>query len=173
MQGYAYTEECRRGYVLRYFSDPDAMESCDGCDNCLPPGRRMLPEAGPPRKGAAPRAAATVRRGAARVADAARGVGKGAGGRRHGNGSTAQPQDAEPLTGPAAERFEALRRLRTDIARSDEVPPYVVFHDRTLREMALRAPKDAASLATIPGVGPAKLDRYGARFLEMLQHLEA
>lgn len=173
MQGYAYTEECRRGYVLRYFGDPDAMESCDGCDNCLPPARRMLPDAGPPRKGVAPRAAGAVRRGAVRVADAARGALKGAGSRGSDNGSTAQSPDAEPLTGAAAQRFEALRRLRTDIARNDKVPPYVVFHDRTLREMALRAPRDATALSAIPGVGPAKLDRYGARFLELLQKLDA
>ena len=162
MQGYAYTEECRRGYVLRYFGDPEAMQTCDGCDNCMPPERRMLPDAGPPRKGGASRAVGGVKRGAARVRDAVRGATRGA------NGS---PETAEPLTGAAAQRFEALRRLRTDIARADKVPPYVVFHDRTLREIAVLAPADAAALATIPGVGPAKLDRYGARFLSALREI--
>ena len=168
MQGYAYTEECRRGYVLRYFGDPEAMETCDGCDNCMPPERRMLPDAGPPRKGGASRAVGGMKRGAARVRDAVRGATRGGKGSASTNGSQ---EAAAPLTGAAAQRFEALRRLRTDIARADKVPPYVVFHDRTLREIALHAPTDATSLATIPGVGPAKLDKYGARFLSALREI--
>lgn len=170
MQGYAYTEECRRGYVLRYFGDPEAMDSCDGCDNCLPPERRMLPDVPPPRKGGAARTVSGIRGGAARVASAARNALRG--GRQNGAG-TPSASSEEPLSAEAARRFEALRRLRTEIARADKVPPYVVFHDRTLREIARRAPRDAAALATIPGVGPARLDRYGARFLEVLQGVDA
>ncbi|HEU5208737.1 MAG TPA: ATP-dependent DNA helicase RecQ [Longimicrobiales bacterium] len=172
MQGYAYTDECRRGYVLRYFGDPEAMESCEGCDNCMPADRRLLPDAAPPRKGGASGAARSVRRAGARVADAARSAVSRGGGRRNRNDSATTGDDnGEPLTGAAAQRFEALRRLRTDIARADKVPPYVVFHDRTLREIALHAPADAAALATIPGVGPAKLDRYGARLLSALRDI--
>ena len=55
------------------------------------------------------------------------------------------------------------------MARRTEVPPYVVFHDRTLAEIAHRRPSSAASLAAIPGVGPAKLDRYGESVLAVLR----
>ena len=58
--------------------------------------------------------------------------------------------------------FEALRAWRLERARADAVPPYVIFHDRTLTAVAERRPRDLADLATIPGIGPAKLDRYGA-----------
>ena len=68
-----------------------------------------------------------------------------------------------------AARFEALRRWRLETARSAELPPYVVFHDRTLAEIARRDPVSVSELATIPGVGPAKLERYGASVLAVLQ----
>lgn len=172
MQGYAYTEECRRGYVLRYFGDPEAMAECEGCDNCMPAERRILPGVASPRKGAATRATERVRRGAARVAQAVRGPGE-AGGNAGRPGSSGAAAEEPPLAGAAAARFEALRRLRTEIARADQVPPYVVFHDRTLRAMALHNPTDAAALGAIAGVGPAKLDRYGARFLAVLRTPES
>jgi ATP-dependent DNA helicase RecQ len=48
------------------------------------------------------------------------------------------------------------------------VPPYVVFHDRTLLELAARRPLDRAELATIGGIGAAKLERYGQELLGVL-----
>jgi ATP-dependent DNA helicase RecQ len=65
-------------------------------------------------------------------------------------------------------RFEELRGWRLEVARRDEVPPYVIFHDKTLAEMARRHPASSAELASIPGVGPAKLTRYGEELLELL-----
>ena len=48
------------------------------------------------------------------------------------------------------------------------MPPYVIFHDKTLAEMAARRPRSVAELAAIPGVGEAKLARYGEAFLEVI-----
>jgi ATP-dependent DNA helicase RecQ len=50
------------------------------------------------------------------------------------------------------------------------VPAYVVFPDRTLAEMAVRRPRSLAALAEVRGVGPAKLDKYGERFLEAVRN---
>jgi ATP-dependent DNA helicase RecQ len=61
-----------------------------------------------------------------------------------------------------------LKALRTEIAREERVPPYIVFPDRTLAEIALRRPKSDTAMANIRGVGPAKLERYGPRFLEIV-----
>ncbi|MGH7443721.1 MAG: RecQ family ATP-dependent DNA helicase, partial [Longimicrobiales bacterium] len=77
MQGYAYTDACRRGYVLDYFSDPDAMQHCDGCDNCLAPDQRILPHVASPKKGAKARAVDGVKKGAGGVARAVRGAADG------------------------------------------------------------------------------------------------
>jgi ATP-dependent DNA helicase RecQ len=68
-----------------------------------------------------------------------------------------------------AARFDALRSWRLETARRTEVPPYVVFHDRTLAEIAHRQPASSGALATIPGVGPAKLERYGDAVLAVIR----
>ncbi len=67
------------------------------------------------------------------------------------------------------ELFERLRALRMEFAKAAGVPPYVVFHDATLREMALLRPTTLAHLAQLPGIGEKKLERYGPRFLELLR----
>jgi ATP-dependent DNA helicase RecQ len=71
---------------------------------------------------------------------------------------------------PAKDRalFEALRAKRLELAKAQGVPPYVIFHDRTLAEMAARCPRSAAELAGIAGVGEGKLARYGEVFLEVI-----
>lgn len=64
--------------------------------------------------------------------------------------------------------FEALRTLRTKIARIQSVPPYVVFADKTLREMCAKAPKNKAEMLKISGVGEVKFGKYGAEFLRVI-----
>jgi DNA helicase-2/ATP-dependent DNA helicase PcrA len=64
--------------------------------------------------------------------------------------------------------FGALRAWRRERARADDVPAYVVFHDATLAEIAGRRPRTLGELAHVPGVGPAKLDRYGSEVLAAL-----
>jgi ATP-dependent DNA helicase RecQ len=72
---------------------------------------------------------------------------------------------------PDADRglFEKLRAKRMELAKAGNVPPYVIFHDKTLTEMAARTPRSAAELAGISGVGEAKLARYGEAFLEVIR----
>jgi ATP-dependent DNA helicase RecQ len=64
--------------------------------------------------------------------------------------------------------FEALRAKRRALAENVGVPPYVIFHDATLREMALRRPADIHALGRISGVGARKLEAYGAEFLSVI-----
>lgn len=64
--------------------------------------------------------------------------------------------------------FEELRELRLELAREQSVPPYVVFSDRTLIELAVSRPGSAAEMREIHGVGDAKLERYAAVFLERI-----
>ena len=69
---------------------------------------------------------------------------------------------------PADPLFDALRAARREIAAQSGVPPYVVFHDSTLREIAAAKPRDLSELAKIQGVGAAKLQRYGEAMLAVL-----
>ena len=64
--------------------------------------------------------------------------------------------------------FEALRAVRRQLAAEAGVPPYVIFHDATLREMAAARPATLTALAEISGVGARKLDAYGAAFLKAI-----
>jgi ATP-dependent DNA helicase RecQ len=64
--------------------------------------------------------------------------------------------------------FEALRKRRKEIADGLDLPPYVIFHDATLKQMAEVRPKTEAELLSIHGVGEAKIARYGRAFLEVI-----
>ena len=70
------------------------------------------------------------------------------------------------LAPEAASRFEALRQWRAETARTQGVPAYVIFHDSTLREVAMRQPPDLDALAASSGVGAGKLERYGRAVLD-------
>ena len=72
------------------------------------------------------------------------------------------PEGAQPL-------FQQLRTARARIAKSQGVPPYVVFYDTTLRAIAEARPKTLDANSGNTGIGKAKLDRYGAMFLEVIQ----
>ncbi|MFZ5706563.1 MAG: DNA helicase RecQ [Pseudomonadota bacterium] len=65
--------------------------------------------------------------------------------------------------------FEKLRELRRDLARAQGVPPYVVFNDATLREMAAFRPETLSGLGQISGVGAKKLETYGEDFLAVIR----
>ena len=69
--------------------------------------------------------------------------------------------------------FEALREKRKQVAAQHSVPPYVIFHDSTLREMAAEKPDSLAAMSRIGGVGEAKLARYGEGFLQVVAAHEA
>ena len=66
------------------------------------------------------------------------------------------------------ELFHKLVELRRVLASAGGVPPYVIFHDKTLREMVENMPADMAAFGKIGGVGQAKLEKYGAHFLAVL-----
>ncbi len=157
----ADTAGCRRSDLLRYFGDPDAPRDCAACDSCRGPWAPVpdadeqvtLPPPGMRPGSAAPRRAPASPSGgspspapsAARLEEAASGEG-------------------EP-TDPAL--FSALRTLRTELARSLKVPPYVVFHDATLRELCRTLPQTEQEFLAMKGGGPVRFQRYGAQVLAL------
>jgi ATP-dependent DNA helicase RecQ len=94
---------------------------------------------------------------------------------QRGSGRTASAGDGAPAELPAAATalFEGLRGWRAAAAREQGVPAYVIFHDATLRQIAAEAPATLAELATVNGVGEAKLARYGPQILELVAAAEA
>jgi ATP-dependent DNA helicase RecQ len=148
VQKYAYTKDCRRGFVLRYFGDPAARPKCTGCDNCLGITTVATVEDDAPRKH---RGRKKAGRPGAVVADVSDDV----------------------VLGVAEERLLAtLKTVRTAIAREEQVPAYIVFSDRTLAELAVHRPRSLHAFQNVRGVGPMKLERYGARFLAAISQAD-
>ena len=78
------------------------------------------------------------------------------------------PKTSEPVL-PETDIFDHLRARRNAIAVREGVPPYVIFHDSTLREMSSRMPRDQAEMLSISGVGDNKWKKYGRQFLEVIR----
>jgi len=130
---------CRHQAILAHFDE--AMGACDtSCDVCT--GRSVADAA----------AEALARTGGSVSRAPRRSAGAGAA------GAVLAPGDEE--------LFQRLRSLRKELADRQGVPAYIVFSDKVLVEMAARRPRGASDLLDVPGVGPAKLERYGAAFLE-------
>jgi ATP-dependent DNA helicase RecQ len=131
---------CRHQALARYFDEE--IEPCgDACDVCRGAGVDAL--------------VAAVRGGSL------------TGGPTGVAGSPKRPAALDEIADP--ECFERLRALRKRLADGEGVPAYIVFSDAVLRQMAARKPRTAAELLQVPGVGPVKLERYGAAFLEVLR----
>ena len=81
--------------------------------------------------------------------------------------------DAASAHGYDETLFERLRIVRKNLAEEQQVPPYVVFSDKTLHEMCRFRPVTSFDMRNISGVGDAKLDRYGEFFIREIQnHLD-
>ena len=237
VQAYGYTEECRRGFVLRYFGDPAAMRECGACDNCLRAGGRpAVASAGAadavdlggeasrraPSRGAkrgdlldrlremrdelsrrhdvpkvsiideevlkslaeyAPTTAeevlripgvtpALLDRWGSPLMDVLGAFSSENAGRKIGRRAPAEKRpapEAAPPTAEEADLYGRLKTLRSRLAKEANLPSYCVFPDKTLIELARRRPASDAELLAVPGVGPAKLEKYGDAFLQEIR----
>jgi ATP-dependent DNA helicase RecQ len=129
---------CRHQALVGYFDEPIAPCG-DACDHCLGIGIENLLAAPTPRRGSD-----AVKLG------------------------TPSWLAAEPARDIDPDVFEQLRTLRRQIADAEGVPAYIVFSDAVLRDMARRLPRTERELLLISGVGPTKVQRYGAQFLQLL-----
>jgi ATP-dependent DNA helicase RecQ len=89
--------------------------------------------------------------------------------KRRGSRSEEAGAASQTVAAGDAPLFESLRELRARLAREQNVPAYVIFHDSTLRSIAERRPRNRDELAGIGGVGAAKLARYGEAVLALLE----
>lgn len=87
---------------------------------------------------------------------------KTSGRKRRAERLTADSGDISP------ELFEAMRRLRLELAREADIPPYVIFHDSTLKTMSAVKPSNLEEMGNISGVGERKLEKYGEAFLKVI-----
>jgi ATP-dependent DNA helicase RecQ len=88
--------------------------------------------------------------------------GRGAARRSPARTATALAADVDPAL------WEALRACRTELAKAQGVPPYMIFHDRTLQALCLEQPQDLEAFGAISGVGERKREAYGPAFLAVI-----
>lgn len=152
------TKRCRHQAILRHFDEE--MAPCDAsCDVCTGVGAEDL----------AAKAMVARRGGASAQSGGMPALGGAAAAGRSSPAQIRSTAGPGPDLGAADEElFHHLRSLRKNLADAQGVPAYIVFSDKVLREMAIRRPGTPAELLAVPGVGPAKLERYGQAFLEAL-----
>jgi ATP-dependent DNA helicase RecQ len=143
----AEAESCRHQAILAHFAEK--IEPCGAsCDSCTGVRAEELSAQGAAkRRGRPPR-------GELRVVPLV---------------DEYEGSDVEEVEDADAEQlFQRLRELRKRLADAQGVPAYIIFSDRTLRGMARARPASLDGLLEVPGVGPAKLERYGAEFLAVI-----
>lgn len=88
---------------------------------------------------------------------------------RNQGGRGRSPQADDDLGAEGEALFEKLKTLRKRLADRERVPPFVIFHDATLREMCRARPTSAQEMRTVKGIGEAKFAKYGKAFLEVVR----
>lgn len=78
-------------------------------------------------------------------------------------------KSVETLTSSGYKLFERLKKLRLEIAREESMPPYIIFSDKTLIDMAAKMPASKPEMLDVSGVGENKFAKYGERFLEVIE----
>src|SRR5919112_1180598 len=144
VESFANLRTCRREHLLRHFGDKEEVAPCAGCDVCL--GEIEEP-AGPTRTG--------LPLGTPLVS------------------AFAHPAPEDDGSGVDAELFERLRSWRSDQAKKQQVPAYVVLHNSHLEEISTRKPTTIHELGAIKGVGLRRAARYGDELLALIHGEEA
>jgi ATP-dependent DNA helicase RecQ len=133
---YSEGSECRHGEILTYYKDSQRIGRCGHCDNCDPQSARRISE---PVK-----VQQVVLRTKSQKAKSA------------GKAAVANVLDAEQES-----RFQSLRAWRKEKATELDLPAFVVFSDRTLRDLAVQNPQSLEELRNIHGIGESKLEKFG------------
>jgi ATP-dependent DNA helicase RecQ len=133
---YSEGSECRHGEILTYYKDSQRIGRCGHCDNCDPQSTRRILEPVKIEK--------VVLRTKSQKSKAST------------KNSVAHVLDSEQES-----RFQALRAWRKEKATELDLPAFVVFSDRTLRDLAVQNPQTLEELRSIHGIGESKLEKFG------------
>jgi ATP-dependent DNA helicase RecQ len=144
---YAEGGECRHSGILTYFKDVYRIQSCGHCDVC---------DADSPRK--VPRIVAPSVKTATRE-------------KKSKKEKAPIERIATSLNNQELERAKAIREWRLEYARSQDMPAFIIFSNRTLEDLARKAPTTLAELEKIYGIGPQKIEAFGTELLEALRKI--
>jgi ATP-dependent DNA helicase RecQ len=144
---YAEGGECRHSGILTYFKDVDRIQSCGHCDVCDPDSPRKVPHVF-----VAPVKIIT----------------------RKGTSKEKKSQTARvaaPLNAQESTKMRAIKEWRLEYARSQDMPAFLIFSNRTLEDLVRKAPETLSELEEVYGLGPQKIDAFGKELLEMLHEM--
>lgn len=142
---YAEGGECRHSGILTYFKDVDRIQSCGHCDICDPDSPRRVP-----RRCVAPVKTVTRK------------------GKPKGKKSSVE-RTANLLSTEESERMKIIKEWRREYAKSQDMPAFMIFSNRTLEDLARKAPGTLDELEEIYGLGPQKIEVFGKELLEILR----
>jgi ATP-dependent DNA helicase RecQ len=148
----SYSEggECRHAEILTYYQDSQRIDACGHCDSCAPASDRKIMRPSFAEVTAAASATRTRKR------------------------KTAKKEAAlaeEGFDGTQKELFAALKEWRKQKARELDVAAFMVFSDRTLREIVAKHPRTRDELRDVHGIGDQKLEAFGTELIEQLKSL--
>jgi ATP-dependent DNA helicase RecQ len=148
---YAEGGECRHAEILTYYRDAQRLKTCGHCDNCAPDSsRRVKPD----------------RSAFAQFTKlAASGVEKPKSSAKTKSKKALAPEEDALTSAQDKELFAKLKEWRLQKARELDVPAFVIFGDKTLRQLCLRRPENSTELLKIYGIGPEKAERFGAELI--------
>ena len=135
MTFYCHTRYCYRKYMLNYFGEK-AEGFCGNCGNCL---KKLAADEYQDQPDRHPSYHAKVK--------------------------LRKPQPVKRRSSENPGLYDSLRLLRNSIAKQSGVPAYVIFTDKTIKEMSMYLPQNREQLMQISGVGEAKYEKYGSEFL--------
>lgn len=161
---YSEGGECRHAEILTYYKDVQRITACGHCDSCLPQSDRRID------KDAAELLSSKVLRTSGES-----GFGAFAVASEGSEATTAsrltrkkKTQRAEPvLDRYQEERFQKLKNWRKDKAQSMDTPAFIIFSDRTLKEIAMKAPANFDQLRSIYGIGDEKVEKFGPEIMKI------
>ncbi len=135
---------CRHGGILTYFRDKQRISRCGHCDACTPNSTRKIQEV------AHSSSKVRLRKSTARSKD------------------SFEIHEPDPTREPESWRIEVLKEWRREYAARNDIPPFLVFSDKTLRDLATQMPKTVEDLQKIYGLAEKKIARFGKELLEVL-----
>lgn len=137
---YAEGGECRHSGVLTYFRDRQRISECGHCDICLPNSARMINYVAP----ALPKKQSKTR--------------------------SKKPKKVAietPMTVEIEQRMQIIRKWRLDYANERDIPAFIVFSNKTLKDLAIKAPKNETELFSVYGMGEIKVEQFGSQLLAL------
>ncbi|MCC7460277.1 MAG: ATP-dependent DNA helicase RecQ [Proteobacteria bacterium] len=140
---YAEGGECRQAEILTYFRDVQRIKACGHCDTCLPTSSRKILRPSQKFK-------TVLRKALPKVSQ-----------KQHAHENIMLNDEQE-------KRFELLKQWRKQKSLELDIPAFIVFSDRTLRNVAVANPQKTEALMSIHGIGEVKVEQYGPEILRLL-----